>query len=356
MKLPIFPTQEIGSFRKPEYLFEAWRRYLDGEAKYSDILPTIEKASIETIKLLEDIGLDIVWDGEMHRWEMYHYPVEYIDGIEFVGQVRVFDNRYFPKGRVVKKPVLIKNYHIEEYQFVKSHASKPVKIPITGPYTLADWTYNEYYMSRWRYKVSNPIKARYNAKREFTLDLAKNILNPILKELSKRRVFRIQIDEPAATTHPSEMPIFVEAFNKAVDGVKATVTIHICYSDYRILLQYLHDIKTKQYALEFANRDTRNRGLDDDVRRGYTILKEFKEYGFDRELGLGVIDVHTDFIEPVELILDRIKYALKYIEPDKLFINPDCGLRTRSREIAAKKLRNMVEAVKIIRKEYGYSK
>jgi len=352
MSLPLFPTQEIGSFRKPNYLLDAWRKYLSSEISYDELKPYIDKASIETIKLLEEVGLDIVWDGEMHRWEMYHYPVEHIDGIEFVGQVRVFDNRYFLKGRVLSKPHLKKNYHLGEYLFVKKHANKPVKIPITGPYTLSDWTFNEYYTLKWRDIEKDPIRARYNAKKEFTLDLAENVLNPILKELSKYGVFRIQIDEPAATTHPSEMPIFVEAFNKAVEGVKATITTHICYSDYSILLPYMNDLNTVQYALEFANRDTRSLGLDDEARKGYSILKEISDYGVDKEIGLGVIDVHTNFIEPVELIIDRIKYALKYIDPNKLFINPDCGLRTRSRDIAATKLRNMVKAVKIVRREY----
>ncbi len=354
MSLPILPTQEIGSFRKPDYLLKEWGRYLRGEIGYEELKPTIERASKETVALLEDAGLDIVWDGEMHRWEMYHYPVEHIDGIEFVGRVRVFDNRYFLKGRVVSKPKLKKNYHLDEFLFVKSISNRPVKIPITGPYTLADWSFNEYYTLKWRRLEEDPRKIRFHAKREFTLDLASEVINPILKELSKHGVFRIQIDEPAATTHPSEMPIFVEAFNKAVKGVEATITTHICYSDYEILLPYMDRLNTVQFALEFANRDTRSRGVSDDVRKGYSLLKGLSELGVDKEIGLGVVDVHTDFIEPVELIADRIRYALKYLPPERLFINPDCGLRTRSREVGYKKLKNMVEAVKLVRKEYGF--
>ncbi len=354
MKIPVLPTQEIGSYRKPEYLLSLWRRYMAGEEVEEELREAIKRASIETIRLLEDIGLDIVWDGEMHRWEMYYHPVTYIKGIRFVGQVRVFDNRYFIKGSVKNEPRLMENYHLDEYLFIKEHARKLVKLPITGPYTIADWSFNEYYMWKWRKAEKDPVKVRYNAKRELTVKLAENILNPILKELSTYGVFRIQIDEPAATTHPDEMEIFVEAFNKAVEGVKATVTTHICYSDYNILLPYMNDMETVQFALEFANRDTWERGVDDDKRRGYLFLKELKEHSYEREIGLGVVDVHTNRIEPVELIMDRIEYALKYIEPEKLFINPDCGLRTRTRDIAAQKLRNMVEATKKIREKYGY--
>jgi len=354
MRLPLLPTQEIGSFRKPDYLMNLWKKYIAGEDVEKELKEAIEKASIETIRLFEDIGLDIVWDGEMHRWEMYYHPVTYIKGIDFVGQVRVFDNKYFVKGSVKREPELIKNYHLDEYLFVKEHADKPVKIPITGAYTLADWSFNEYYIWKWRKTGKNPREVRYSAKRELVLTLAEKIINPILKELTSNGVFRIQVDEPATTTHPDEMDILVEAFNKSVEGVKATITTHICYSDYKILLPYINEIKTVQYALEFANRDTWERGLDNDKRKGYLFLKELREYSYEGEIGLGVIDVHTNKIEPVELIMDRIEYALKYIPAEKLFINPDCGLRTRSRDIAAEKLRNMVEATKKIREKYGF--
>ncbi len=353
MKLPILPTQEIGSFKKPNYLIEVYKQWLRGEEVSDKLVKAIKTASIETIRLMEQSGLDIVWDGEMHRWEMYYHPVKYIDGIDFVGEVRIFDNKYFIKGSVVKPPKLLKNYHLEEYLFVKEHANKPVKLPVTGPYTLADWSFNEYYLKKWLNIEGDPMKARRKSKEELVFTIAKEIINPILKEIAKHNVFRIQIDEPAATTHPDEMDIFVEAFNKAVDGVDATITSHICYSDYTLLLDYINDLKTTQLALEFANRDTWNRGVDDESRRGYAFLKDLVEYSYKGEVGLGVVDVHTDRMEPVDLIVDRINYALKYIPAEKLFINPDCGLRTRSREIGKQKLVNMVEATKIVRKSLG---
>lgn len=354
MNLPLLPTQEIGSFRKPGYLINTWRKFMNREVDKKLLKDNIEKASKETITLLEEIGLDIIWDGEMHRWEMYHHPISNINGIEFIGQVHVFDNRYFIKGCVKSKPKLIRNYHIEELRFILNNTIKPVKIPITGPYTLADWSFNEYFIKKWRNIEKNPILYRYNAKHELTVEIAKNIINPLLKELDKEKIYRVQIDEPAATTHPNEMNIFVESFNEAIDGVRTTVTIHICYSDYSRLLPYMNEIKTRQYALEFANRDSWNRGISDDARRGYHLLKELKEYSYNKEIGLGVVDVHTNRIEPIELIMDRIEYALKFIAPEKLFINPDCGLRTRNKGIATKKLSNLVEATKKIRKKYGF--
>ncbi len=340
-------TQEIGSIKKPRYLIDMYKLFLNGQVDYEFLRPYIEAASLDTIRMLEGAGLDIVYDGEMHRWEMYYHPITFIDGIEVAGYVRVWDNFYFLKGRVVKRPRLIKNYHLDEALFILRQANKKVKIPVTGPYTLADWTFNEYYRLNKGYE--DPVKVDYEAKYEFSLDLARNIINPILKELSKLDIFRIQIDEPAATTHPNEMDIVVDAFNKSVEGVEKDVSIHICYSDYSVLIPYLDRFKTVQYTLEFANRDSWGLGVDDESRPGYTLLRELVDYGYDFELGLGVIDVHTDKIEPPELIRDRILYALKFLPPEKIYINPDCGLRTRSRDVAYVKLRNMVRAVEMVR-------
>ena len=344
-------TQEIGSIKKPRYLIDKFRAYIGGEISYDDLIPYIKSASIDTIRMLEASGLDIVFDGEMHRWEMYFHPIIHIDGIEIAGQVRVWDNYYFIKGRVVDEPRLRENYHLEETKYIVEKARKKVKIPVTGPYTIADWTFNEYYLSK---SVDlHPVKASYEAKRQFTLDIARNVINPILKELSSLNIFRIQIDEPAATTHPNEMDIVVEAFNEAVKGVDTDVSVHICYSDYKILLPYMNDFKTVQFTLEFANRDSWELGVENENRVGYGFLRDLEEYGYKGELGLGVIDVHTDRVESPELVRDRVLYALKYIEPSKLYVNPDCGLRTRTRDIAYIKLRNMVKGVDLVRKELG---
>ncbi len=332
-------TQEIGSIRKPRYLVDKYREYLSGETSYESLLPYIRGASLDTLRMLEAAGLDWVFDGEMHRWEMYYHPVVNIEGIEIAGQVRVWDNYYFIKGRVVDKPRLKRDYHYEEAKYIVGNSSRPVKFPVTGPYTLADWSFNEYYT---RELGSMGREARYEAKRRLAIDLARDVINPILKRLSTLGLRRIQIDEPAATTHPGEMDIVVEAFREAVKGVEKEVSIHICYSDYRILLPYMESFGAVQFTLEFANRDSWELGVDDDKRIGYRLLKDLKEMGYGLELGLGVIDVHVDRVEPPELVRDRILYAAKYIEPEKLYINPDCGLRTRSRDIAYYKLRNMV--------------
>ncbi|MEM3510242.1 MAG: hypothetical protein QXE57_02990 [Nitrososphaerales archaeon] len=320
-----FAAQEIGSLKKPEWLLKILR---DKRAS-----PEAKKAARDdlaylNIRLLEDCGLDYVYDGEARRAEMYEYVVKNVGGFELAGWVRSWDNKYYKKARVVDKLSYRGPYHLEEFKFVAEHAKKMVKIPITGPYTLADWSYNEYYQS----------------KEDLLFDLARSIINPLLKDLASAGAKVIQIDEPAATTHPSETRMFVEAFNEAVSGVNAKITVHICYSgnNYRALFPDALDMKCSQFTLEFANRDTNKLGLDEESRIGYSALNLFKEYRDKREVGVGVVDVHIDDIEPPELIRDRILYAAKVLEdPNRVYVNPDCGLRTRSRSIAFAKLRNL---------------
>ncbi|MDP7982103.1 MAG: hypothetical protein ACP5G6_06300 [Conexivisphaera sp.] len=329
----LLPTKEIGSLRKPSWLLETLRsRKATREEK--DLAR--DEAALVNIKLLEGVGLDYVYDGEARRIEMYEYPVRYIDGFKFAGLVRSFDNRYYKKARVVGPVRLRENYHLDEFRFVMRWAAKTPKIPVTGPYTIADWSYNEYYRD----------------KEELAVELARNVIRPLLKELVEAGAHVIQVDEPAATTHPDEVPMFVEAFNESVYGVDADIHVHICYSgdNYRSLYPHVLNLRASHYALEFANRDTWELGVDDSHRVGYDFLRLMREYGDPRTLGLGVVDVHTDSMEPPELVRDRIIYAAKLLDdPWKLMVNPDCGLRTRSRRVALQKLETMMKGVELAR-------
>jgi len=312
-----------------------------------------EFASLFAIRLFEKVGLDIIFNGEQPRKEMYHYPLQFIKGFRFVGEARVFDNQYFPKAEVFEEPHLIEPYHLKEFLFVKSKTNKRIKIPITGAYTLADWSYNSYYQRKWIGKLNDYFKEKYEAKRELAIELARKIIRPNIVALVEKGADYIQIDEPAATTVPEEIPIFVESLIESTKSINCKFSVHICFSrDYRLLFPHILEAKNiSQLALEMANRDTTELGLDENVRKGYSFLNYYKENAYHLEIGLGVLDVHTDFIEPVDLIKHRILYSLKILkDPSKIYINPDCGLRTRTWKVAKAKLENMVKAVKEVRR------
>lgn len=341
-----FITQEIGSYRKPDYLSKKFHS-LKGTPEFKELA---EKATLETLKLFDEAGLqNIGVGGEMFRWEMYEHLADSVEGLKFHGKVRSFDNRYYNKGSVVKEISRKHSVHEDELDFVLKNTDKAIKVPITGPYTMMDWSFNEHYRDR----------------RELANAFA-DIINQEIRSLKKfwdtRRsgeLFEIQIDEPATTTHPDEMDIVVESVNRSIEGISgAEFSIHVCYSkDYNLLYNVIPDLKVDGLNLEYANRDTLKLGVEDEARVGYDDLASFADINDQlakrKFLGLGVTDVHQDTIESVDLIKDRIEYAMAFIEnPTNVRLNPDCGLRTRSREVAFQKLKNMVEARDQIMDEY----
>ena len=320
--LPILPTTVIGSYPRPRWLREIIRRYKKGRVKEKTIKEAYNDAVIAVLKDQEIAGIDIPSDGEQRRDEMVEYFAERINGFKFYGPVRVWGNAFFNKPAVIdelqyKQPIVV-----DEYNFLKKVSySEIVKVTITGPYTIADWSFNEY----------------YDSKEELTLALA-DIINREIKELEKAGAKYVQVDEPALPTHEEEIEWAIEAINNAVKGVNIKLGMHVCYGKYERILPYVDKINVSQFALEFANR-------------GFKDIELLKEYGYDKELGFGVIDVHNRRIESPFEVAEAIRKVLSILPPEKIYINPDCGLKLLPREIARKKMENMVFGTKLVRKE-----
>ncbi|MGP8076563.1 MAG: hypothetical protein ACLP8Y_07530 [Thermoplasmata archaeon] len=371
----LFPTQEIGSLAKPRWQIQGQRsealdesareelRSWDARVGFAAEAPEVRDAllagrpedaapdavrdlgALFGLRFLETAGLDRVYDGEARRIEMYEYPIRQMHGFRFGGHVRSIDSKYYLKAAVTSEVRLDHPYHVDEFQYVQRHARAEPKLPITGPYTLADWSYNEYYLARqpgWKGRA-----ARRAAQHEFVVDLARRAIRPTLAALIEAGCRVIQIDEPAAGTHPDEASIVVDGFNAATEGLDAEFTMHICYSNYADLLPALLEAKRcRQWAWEFANRDTT--GHD-----GYAVLKTLAEYGDTRDVGLGVADVHRDTVETPEVVAERIRRAAKYLgDPTRIWVNPDCGLRTRSLTVARAKIEAVVKGAALARVEF----
>jgi 5-methyltetrahydropteroyltriglutamate--homocysteine methyltransferase len=366
--LPLFPTQEIGSIAKPNWLvkrlrgvdlndddraeFHYWLNFAgiterdELESLVSKKEPTPagktklkEWSSLLVLKCFEKVGLDIVYDGEQQRSEMYQEPVSFIDGFKFYGEVRSFDNKYYKKAACVDKPKLKDFYHQREFTGLKTKTARPLKIPITGAYTIVNWSFNEFYLRKWREQEKNIKSAAWKANEEFALDLAQEIIRPNIEALVRAGALMIQVDEPAATTRPGEVGIFVQSFNESCRGIDCRFNLHICFSDYSLLYPALLDMENCcQYTFEFANKGA-----------NLVFLELMNKNHDSREVGLGVLDVHTDEIETPELVRDRILQASRIIPAERIFVNPDCGLRTRSWRVAFAKLENMVKGVELAR-------
>ncbi|HTP54765.1 MAG TPA: hypothetical protein VML94_07415 [Thermoplasmata archaeon] len=338
--MTVFPTQEIGSLPKatPETI-DAWSARVRLEHDTPGT-PLAERRSRFNLALLRAAGLDRIYDGEAHRIEMSEHPFRSIRGAEFVGHVRSFDNKYFRKAAVRAPVALDHPYHRDEFRSVLasvgSSRADALKVPVTGAYTLSEWTFNDYYLGRQPDRYHRAGRA--SAQRELVLAIARDVLRPTLQDLVGLGARLIQIDEPALGTHPDETALAVDGFETAVRGLDAEFTMHLCYSDYpRLLPAILEARSCREWALEFANRDVPGRDA-------YALLAELREYGDTRRIGLGVLDVHRDAIEPVALVTDRILRASRHLgDPDRIRVNPDCGLRTRSWDVIWAKLTHMTQ-------------
>ena len=321
LDLPPLPTTAVGSYPKPQQLLEARRMVLAGRLKPKDLRPMEERATREWISLQEEIGLDVLVDGEMYRGDMTTYFAENLDGFKISGFVRSYGNRYYRKPIIAGEIGWRGPITVEWWKFAQELTKKPVKGMITGPYTMMDWSFNEHYPSR----------------REACLALAR-ALHEEVKALADAGAKIIQVDEPAISARPEELPEFaIEAMRIVTEGIDAYFINHICYGAFEFIYPQMLELPADNFDLEMSNSE-----LD--------LVELFREHPFTKDLSFGAIDVHSHVVEDVGKVKGRIQRALEILKPEQLWIDPDCGLKTRTREEAIGKLRALVGAVNEVRK------
>jgi 5-methyltetrahydropteroyltriglutamate--homocysteine methyltransferase len=314
-------TTSVGSLPKPKTVTDARSRVARKEIDRRELQSLEEAATREWIEFQNSIGTDVVVDGEIYRGDMVAFFAEELPGLEIGGLVRSYGNRYYRKPVAVGPIGRDHPVTIDWWKYAQSLTEAPVKGMLTGPYTICDWSFNEHYATR----------------RDFVLDLARVIRDEAL-DLERAGARFIQIDEPAASTRMDELDLVIEAMKIVTDPLSAHTITHICYGDFHRAYPKMLDIPVDQIDLEFANSD-------------YSLLDEFAEYPFTKYIGLGVVDVHSHEIESVDEIAEGIRRSLKLIPPDRMFVDPDCGLKTRTPEQAKTKLTNIKAAVDIVRAE-----
>ncbi|MBI3326572.1 MAG: methionine synthase [Nitrospinae bacterium] len=315
-------TTTVGSFPKPAYLLKARNQFGRGEISRGELFELEKRATREVIQLQEELGLDILVDGELYRGDMVAFFAEQMEGFAESGLVRSYGNRYYRKPIVVGPVKRPKPITVEWFQFAQSLTQKPVKGMLTGPYTIAEWSFDEYYPDR----------------RPLVLDLAYLIHEEAL-DLEKAGAHCIQIDEPAIHTRPAEdLELAIEAMAIVTDRLKARTITHICYGDVPRI--YPDMLRLAVDELDLAMKNT-----------NYELLDLFQRIPFTKEIGFGVIDAHNHRIETVEEVIDGIKRALEVLRPEQIYVYPDCGLKTRTWEEARQKLAVMVEGTRRVRLE-----
>ncbi len=312
-------TTSVGSLPKPDYLIAARSQARKGQLNPKALRELEERSTREWIKIQEDLGIDIMVDGEQYRGDMVAYFAEHFGGFKESGLVRSYGNRYYRKPIIVGKVTHPRPVTVGWWTFAQGLTKQPVKGMLTGPYTIMDWSFNEHYPSR----------------RAATLAIAK-VVREEARDLERAGAQYIQVDEPAISTRPEEMDLAIEALGIVTKGLRAKTLTHICYGDFTAIGPKLHKLPVDQIDLEFANRN-------------FELLDFFRGKRFSKEIGLGVVDVHSHRIESTEEVVANLKEALTVFRPEQIYVDPDCGLKTRSPQEAIQKLRVVVEATRAVR-------
>jgi len=381
-----FTTSVVGSWPRPSWLLSELKRKNKGEISYEEFSATADEAVLLAVKYQEDAGIDVLTDGEQRRDNFYSFVADKLDGIKLMTVAEVMDyvedrSRYEQMLRAldvpafaIKSPVAVgpikkkRPIALDELQFLRSHTKHEVKIPLPGPYMLtrASWIDP---VSRYAYWDRDELAKEYV-----------RLLREEIIQLRDAGASFIQLDEPTLTEvvygqaskqtfmcaaifskidPKEELSFATELINKTVKGVDGVrLGVHVCRGnwstreesllkgDYAPLISYFQEMKVKQFVLEFATQ-----------RAGE--LSVFKDVSGIEELGLGVVNPRTQEVESVETIVRKAEEAVKYFDPDKIFLNPDCGFGTfaespvNTPRTAFRKLKTMAEAAQILRKRYG---
>ncbi len=288
------------------------------------------------LKDQELAGVDIVSDGELRRDNDVDYLLARIPGVDVTGDAKAYYFDYAAAEAAEPLPAAAADDTadtglglVEEYLFTSSHTDLPVKISLTGPFSLSR-------------RVANRA---YEDDAGMVLALAE-VLHAEAMRLAAAGATRLQLDEPFLAGYPEHAELAMQAVNVVTEGVDVTWSLHVCYGNryarpsweghYDFLFPAVLDANVDQLMLEFA-------------RKGDGDLQLLGRYGWDRGVGLGVIDVKSQDVEREDVVTARIRRGLEVVSPDRLSINPDCGLRHLPPDVARAKLRAMVNATHHVR-------
>lgn len=316
VNLPMFPVTSVGSFPKPSYLKKAREDYSRKRIDQEALEQEEERATQFWIEWQDLAGVDVLVDGEMYRGDMVTFFAETMRGFEIGGLVRSNGNRYYHKPIITHAVEWVQPITIEWFRFAQSLTTKPVKGMLTGPYTVMDWSFNEFYESR----------------RETTLSLAKEIRKEV-EALVEAGCRIIQIDEPAISVRPSELPLAIEAMQICTQGLDAYFISHVCVDSFDKVYPQLLELPVHNLDLELSNAEV-------------DIMPLLQANVPQKDISCGLVDVHSREVESQDEVEARLARALEIIPPERIWVDPDCGLKTRTVEEAQAKLEVVIAAAR----------
>jgi 5-methyltetrahydropteroyltriglutamate--homocysteine methyltransferase len=333
--LPKFPTTTIGSFPQTKEVRKARADFVAGKISQDEYENFIKEQIRNVIKIQEELGLDVLVHGEFERSDMVEFFGQKMKGFAFTknGWVQSYGTR------CVRPPIIYGDVSrpepmtVKEISYAQSLTSKPVKGMLTGPVTILSWSF---------YRKDIP-------KKEIAYQIALALRDEV-SDLEKAGIKVIQIDEPAfreglplkKSKQKEYLEWAVNAFKLTNEQVKAETQIqtHMCYSEFNEIIEYIYAMDSDVILIEAS----RSKG---------EILDAFEKFKYDHAIGPGVYDIHSPRIPTIEEMLEIAERSIKLIDKNLIWINPDCGLKTRNWEEVIPSLKNMVTVAKIMRERYG---
>ena len=339
----LFPTSLVGSYPQPDWLIdraklagrfpprvralELWRVAPEYLAQAQD------DATIIAIRDQERAGLDIITDGEMRRESYSNRFATALDGVDLDNPGSALDRSGHPNpvprvtGRIRRRHAV----EVRDVQFLRANTDRRIKITVPGPFTMAQQAQNDFYAS----------------EREMALDYAAAV-NAEIRDLFAAGADVVQIDEPYMQARPDKAREYgLEAVNAALDGIKGETALHICFGYAAIIHErpagynFLPELAGS--TVSGISLETAQSNLDTSILTnlaGKTII-------------LGVIDLSDPEVESAETVAARIRRALQHVDPTKVIVAPDCGMKYLPRETAFGKMQAMVAGAAIVRAELG---
>lgn len=338
LNLPMFPTTTIGSFPQTKEIRVQRNKFTKGEISEEQYEKFIEKEIQDVVQIQEELGLDVYVHGEPERNDMVQYFGERLTGYVFTTHAWVQSYG----SRCVRPPIIVGDISrpapmtVKESKYAASISKKPMKGMLTGPITCLRWSYP-------RNDIHQSVQAE-----QLALALRDEVV-----DLESAGVYVIQVDEPAlreglplrqGLERENYLSWAVKSFRLSVAGVKDSTQIHshFCYSEFQDFFQAIAALDADVLSIENSKSDAK-------------LLKVFVDEAYPRHIGPGVYDIHSPRIPSEDEIKDRIQEMLQYLKPHQLWIDPDCGLKTRQWKETKAALTNMVNAAKFYRQKYSKS-
>jgi 5-methyltetrahydropteroyltriglutamate--homocysteine methyltransferase len=335
LHLPKFPTTTIGSFPQTKEIRLARSKLGKGEITEDQYEDFIKKEVEHVVRFQERIGLDLLVHGEPERNDMVQYFGERLQGFVFTQNawVQSYGSRY------VRPPIIVSDISrrgpmtVKWSSYAQSITDKPMKGMLTGPVTILNWSFP-------RADVTRELQSK-----QLALALRDEVI-----DLEKAGIKAIQVDEPAIreglplrrADWDAYLKWAVDSFKLSTAGVTDQLQTHshFCYSDFNDIFPSIQRLDADVISIEASKSDMK-------------LLGAFKAYGYSNQIGPGVYDIHSPRVPGQEEIKNRLKDMLAIIPSNLLFVNPDCGLKTRAWKETEASLVNLVEAAKWARANYA---